>query len=537
MTEKLSSQLLRYGLLFLLGLLLFTWRLGGQEIISFDSRVYLFALEMWRHGLSLFPTTYGQPYPDYPVTSTVLIYFSALLFGGLDKFTAVLPTAIAASLTLVFVHKIAVLRNRQLGFYSVLMLLATLAFFKNARAIALDMYPTVITAACFYLVYSASVLDRPQRSKWVYPLLVLGFMFRGPIGLVIPTGVVCVYYLLAGNVRRFLCTGFIALFLLILCTTGLLIAAHAVGGIDFFHDVWRMEVMGRIDNPYLPFYFYFTESFFSYALSYPFAFFGMLGSFYYYYVKLTRSINKRYLLKLSGWMLVILVGMSVPGDKKVRYILPVAPALALMAGHLWVTKTRQGYFVVLQKLLVGLFFVLPTILFLVTMFVWQSAERVGLPNTLPFMSVSVFFALTQAATVYFYYTDTDLPERRRRWVALLGTICLVVANIFMIEPIELYSEATRDFVVAVEQARVDDKAALAFYREGADGMPVKYVVNMQQEDKPVFVADLESLQKLRKPVYVVTSRSYFQELPDYVRNNYKVVKEGRVGHVEVVVFK
>ncbi|HLB57816.1 MAG TPA: hypothetical protein VJL60_03275, partial [Gammaproteobacteria bacterium] len=58
--------------IFFLGLIIFTIGLSHQEVITFEARFYLFALEMWRHGLSFFPTTYEQPYPDYPVTSTAL---------------------------------------------------------------------------------------------------------------------------------------------------------------------------------------------------------------------------------------------------------------------------------------------------------------------------------------------------------------------------------------------------------------------------------------------------------------------------------
>src|SRR3990167_2636838 len=71
--------------IFLGSLFLFTWGLSDQEVISFDSRFYLFALEMWRHGLSWFPTTYHQPYPDYPALSTIFIYLAAWLAGGLNK--------------------------------------------------------------------------------------------------------------------------------------------------------------------------------------------------------------------------------------------------------------------------------------------------------------------------------------------------------------------------------------------------------------------------------------------------------------------
>ncbi len=63
MTSK-RRALLDAVIIFFTGLLLFTIGLPHQEIIGFESRFYLFALEMWRHGVSGFPTTYQNSYPD-----------------------------------------------------------------------------------------------------------------------------------------------------------------------------------------------------------------------------------------------------------------------------------------------------------------------------------------------------------------------------------------------------------------------------------------------------------------------------------------
>src|SRR5579871_5924669 len=104
-------------LVFIGGLILFTLGLAHQEIIGFESRFYLFALEMWRHGVSLFPMTYREPYPDYPVTSILCIHFFAHLFGGLNKFTAVFPSALAGAFTLVFTYLLGALHHRLWGYY------------------------------------------------------------------------------------------------------------------------------------------------------------------------------------------------------------------------------------------------------------------------------------------------------------------------------------------------------------------------------------------------------------------------------------
>jgi 4-amino-4-deoxy-L-arabinose transferase-like glycosyltransferase len=519
--------------LFVATLFIFTIGLGGQEVVNFDARFYLFALEMWRHGVSWFPTTYGVPYPDYPVASTFLIYLSASLFGGLTKWTAVFPSAAAAALTVVVTYHIGNLQNKRTGLYAVLMLLGTLAFFKSARSISLDMYTTLITAFCFYLVHSAAMQGRSSHSKWIYPLLVISFIFRGPIGLVMPTGVICVYYLLAQRFKRFFITGCIAFILLLLCVFGLLLIADHVGGKAFVEDVWRMEVMGRMGSQFLPLSFYFTDSLISYALSYPFALGVMLAVLVTGVMRRPMSTEMKFLAQLTGWALVIMLGMSIPGDKKVRYILPMAPAIALLAASLWSTSQPLRALAAMRKILIISYGVLPLLLCVATGYAWSISGRYEL-STLPFLSLMIFFAVLQASNIYAYWVNSN--EQRTLWLAIAGTITFIAANLFVIEPVELFIDRTRDFVQSVERLRLAEHANLAFYREHSDNLPIKYLVNMDQEAQPLFAKDEAQLQALQKPAVIVTSEEYFEALSARVRTHYRVLAKGRIGHVKVVVF-
>lgn len=92
----------RAWLLGTLVLLLFCAQAKGRAIIGFDSRFVLFAQEMLRHGPSLLPTTCGEPYPDYPGTSTLL----SLPFGRVDSLGAWLPSALAAAAVVALVYRL-----------------------------------------------------------------------------------------------------------------------------------------------------------------------------------------------------------------------------------------------------------------------------------------------------------------------------------------------------------------------------------------------------------------------------------------------
>lgn len=496
-------------LIFLIGLSLFTLNLSSQEIIGFESRFYLFVLEMWRHGASWFPTTYQEPYPDYPVGATLMSYLFSKGFGSLNKFTVIFPSAAASALTLSITYLIGALRDVRWGLCAVLFLLLTMAFVMEARSISLDQYTTAITALCFYLIYSAQLLNKPQRVYWVFPLFVVGFMFRGPIGLVIPTAVVCVFYLLEKEYKRFFKIGFAAFILLILCCAFLLLLAYQAGGMDFLQSVIRMEVVQRMqDTQTIPFYFYALESFGAYALTYPLAILVMAGIFF----SRQTLVEKKCLLMLCAWVLIVLVGMSVPANKKIRYILPIAPALALICGYLFIND-RSFYFRLLKQATRIVCVFLPLIFLSALYILWQYHLDWSLS-----MTGLIFLAIMQCLCFIFWRHDVK--------TLFLAAITFIFSYIIFVEPINQYLQQTRVFVEHVERLRHAAGAKLVFYREGTDAMVIKYVINMPIESKPLFVMEWKDIPLQS---YVVTKE-------EYLSADMRILLRGNIGREAVVVF-
>src|SRR5262245_54807897 len=196
----------------------------APEFISFQTRFAVFAQNMLRDGPSYFPTLYGVPYPDYPALPTIFIWLLSKPLGRVTPLTAILPTAVASALILVFVYLIGALRSRRWGLYAVLMTLLTYAFVFSARSIAPDQYTALATAASFCICYSASVAGRRRRLAWLPLLGLLGFACRGPIGLIVPAAVVATYYLVRREYRTLLVIVVGAAALLAACG-GLLLAA------------------------------------------------------------------------------------------------------------------------------------------------------------------------------------------------------------------------------------------------------------------------------------------------------------------------
>ncbi|MEO8401305.1 MAG: hypothetical protein ABI597_05830 [Gammaproteobacteria bacterium] len=505
-------------IIFFCAIIFFTLGLKHQEVVSFQARFYLFALEMWNHGPSLFPTTYRMPYPDYPATSTFLIYLAAKLFGGLNKLTAILPSAIAAALTLVATYQIGNLQTRRIGWCAVGFLIFTLAFLMEARTVSLDMFVAAVSTWCFYAIYSAKLQQKSMPRVLLISLLVFSFAIRGPIGLVIPASIICVFYLMHQDYKEFLLFGLLS-FILLLCCTGVLLAvAYHAGGTHFLHEVLRMEVMGRLqNNDSPPSYFYFVESIGAYAITYPFAILMLLGLL----PKLfTRSAAReiKFLQILIAWVLIIMLGMSIPGDKKVRYVLSAAPALALICSYLLMTAHQSRYLIGLKRLFYLLCAIIPSLCLGLLAILYRHQIE------LHYIGLAVCFFVIQLIVVIL---------RDKNTAFFLAAFSFLLANIFMIEPIDLTANKTRAFVRQVENLRKMAQAKLFFYHEGKDGAVIKYLIDMPEEEAPSFLADINGAPTT---AFIIASAENFRKLSKVHTKNLRIIAQGKIGHDSFIVF-
>lgn len=502
--------------IFILGLLFFLVASEKIEIISFESRFYLFALEMWRHGPSWFSTTYHQPYPDYPGTSTFIIYIFSKIMGDLSRFTAIIPSAVVSAMTLAMTYLIGAQKSKKWGLSAAFFLLLTYSFVAEARTISLDQYTTLITVTCFYLAMRGKIF-------WVFPLMIAGFAIRGPIGLVIPAGVLCVFYLLEKDIRKFLMFNCVATLLFLLCGMILLGLAYQQGGETFVDEVIKMQVVGRLQEAKrLPVDFYFVESFVAYVIVYPIAILVLLG------IRTVRSSDKQFLYKIVGWALIVLIGLSIPTNKKIRYILPVAPALALMCGYLYTVGREHKYYYLLQRMIYSFCMFFPFLCFIML----EIIQKMHPEFSLHYVNLMMFFVLMQLVLFIIHFRFNS-----REIIALFITsIIFVSAYIWIVEPINSHLNRTHDFVQQTEAMRLHEQAQLAFYHEGRDGLAIKYMANMTTDEQPLFVLNAEDLLKYHQAIFFATSRNNFENIPSYIQQKMQVISYGKIGRENFVIF-
>lgn len=500
--------------IFAVALLLFTWGIWDQPAQGFDGRWALFLQEMFRHGPSLFPTTYGEPYPDYPGTATYLSYLFARLFGAPNQLANMLPTALASAGVLALLYRLLAPASRAWALLAVILTALTTQWLDKARSVCLDQMIALMCLGAFYLLHSAEQLGSRWRQYGVFPLFVLAFVFRGPLGLIEVCAVVCTYWLLGVSrsqaetralLSKVLAYGIAGLVLLAGCWWGLMQLARFSGGQAFADAVYTMQVSGRLDDSGEPFYFYFQLSLYRYFPLVPIAL-ATLVALRHRWAQRHLDADLQLALRLGACGLMILLGLSVPHFKRAYYILPMVPMFAALAaygllrGEGWMTRVRGAF--------QGLVAVLPT-LAIVVVFVckrlwhkhdyWPDVSVPTLVGVLLVLQLLVF-------AVWYLRQGTS----RLVGVSLIALVAQWLLLVTVVEPANDLKFDTRTFVTQVEQLRAKSPGPLVFLNLGKDTWAVRYMMNLDHDEnpQPLFISadDKAALENLPPRAWVIFAR-------------------------------
>ena len=501
-----------------LALLLFILGNHQEAAIGFDSRFVMFANEMLRNGPGFFPTTYGQPYADYSATSTVITWLLSLPFGKVTSLTAWLPSAFASATIVTLMYRLVAAQSRTWALVSVALLLLSMTFVTETRAVSLDQMLAAVSFSAFYLAYSHDHFAAPRRHYWLLLLLVQGFAIRGPIGLVIPTGMLCSYYLLSGQWRRLISVGLQALILLAACIGTLLLLAWISGGEAFVHEVIRMQVTGRMDGTEgaSSTLYYFTSSMGNYALAYPLAVLVLVATLI---VGRKQSGPGLQLVKYCvGAGLIVMIGLSIPQAKKARYLLPMLPMAAIIAAYPF--QGLQGrVHAGLRGLIQGLFLLLPALLM-----VGLSIVRKRFDDQLPSLTaIFMVLGVLQVAALALLFK----AQWRTGGLAACAVLALWACFIMVFEPVERELYDTRNFTENAMRMIDREPAPLVLHGMGKDAKAIKFMVNVNRDLLPLFTRTDAELEALPAPVWIVMDRKDYQGLQGTALGNVVPALSGR----------
>ncbi|RAU48173.1 MULTISPECIES: phospholipid carrier-dependent glycosyltransferase [unclassified Pseudomonas] len=502
-----------------------SWHLS---IIGFDSRFVLFAQEMLRHGPSAFPTTYGAPYPDYSGFSTWLIYLFSLPFGEVTSFCAWLPTCIASAVTVGLMYRLLAPYSRRWAWLSIALLLLSNTFITETRAVSLDQMLATVSFSAFYLAYAHDHFAARRRLGWMLGLLVLGFAIRGPIGLVVPAGVLCSYYLLSRQWRRLATFAATALGLLIACMALLLLLAWFSGGPAFFDEVIRMQITSRLDGSEgaSPLLWYFGSSLGNYALAYPLAL-AVMGI-----VLLSgrRSPSEArslvYLCAFAG--LTVMVGLSIPQAKKARYILPMLPLAAVVAAYPFQVRAGRAY-AWMRGVILTLCCFIPGAL-LAGLLAVRPRFPEGLSDIGPVLTALGLLQLIALPLLM-------RPRLRLYGLPACAVLAVWIGYIGVFEKAERILYDTRHFTQAVRDVTRSEHSPLVLHGMGRDAKGIKFMVNVDEDLQPVFTETPEQLQAIAGPAYVVMSNNDLQQLQGTFFAELPVLLSGRFDKEDYVLLR
>ncbi|MDR0188106.1 glycosyltransferase family 39 protein [Pseudomonas yamanorum] len=530
--------------IFVIALLLFTLGIWDQQPQGFDGRWAVFMQEMFRHGASLFPTTYGEPYPDYPGTATYLSYLFARLFGAPNDLANVMPTALASAGVMALIYRLLVPSGRAWALLTVLLTALTAQLLEKSRSVCLDQMVSLLCLGAFYLLHTGERMGSRLRQYAVFPLFVVAFAIRGPLGLIEVCGVVCVYWALGpartrqeriGVLKKVIAHGVIGLILLAGCWWLLLKLARISGGDAFVDDVLRMQFAGRLDESGEAFYFYFKLSLYRYFPVVPLALATMIALRHKWSMR-NEDADVQLMLRLAACGLMILVGLSIPHFKRAYYIVPMVPMFAAVAAYGllqaqgWLLGVRRGY-----EWLVAVLPVLGIVVVFVCRHLWH--KHGYWPDVSVPALVGVLMVLQLAAVIAWRRLQGRLGQR----LVVLSLVALVtqwLVLVVVVEPAKDLQYDTKNFVGAVEKLRADTPGTLVFVDLAKDTWAIRYIMNLDHDEKPLFIGRNEPLlvDTLPRPAWVIVERKQTALLSGTPLEHMAPVFNGRLNDNPLLVF-
>ncbi len=527
--------------IFLASVALFLAGLQSTEFVRINCRFGLFVHEMAEGGaIGTFPFLYGEPYCDYLSIHTYLMYLASFL-GGVNMLTATLPSALAAGGVMSLTYLIGARQSNKFGLFAVIMLAASYEFLCIARAPSPDMFVAFATVFAFYLMYTAE-LDKKAARLFLLPLLfVLGFVMRGPIGAVIPIGVVCVYYLANRNWKTAIAGGVLGTLVLACCLMLLIIIIHNEGGTELVKTFQKAQIGSRMSSG-KPVWFYFTNAMGSYSLAYPLGFFVMLTYAWIerknYFGKVSSGSYAALRQGLTAWFFVIVLGMSIPGTKHLRYVVSALPAAALLAAFVFVNPDKLSIFKKVRDIFLKICIFAPFAALAVVIIGAIVLRILKIDIPVPVFLPAVMFLVLGFAMIG--GTRRVKEADRIMFTVALTAMTFFVIKIMIIEPLETYSESSYKLVQEIEYLRpAGSRVAFCGIYDGED---LKYAINVKPRSKsciPNFIAldKNEELLNLPAGTLIIFKSNKTKSIKPDVLKRLEVVAKGDLGHRKCTVYK
>lgn len=466
------------------GIIIFTLFNYDRELVRLECRFQLLVREAIEAGkIGVFPTLYGEPYTDYPSTYTMIASYLAKTFSSLNSFFLVLPSAAAMSLTLSVVYLTGrIAKSRTFGITAALLLMMTVGVYSGGRAIALDTFVCLGGAGAFLCALAESKL---RTKSILYTILMwfaalafmsFAFAFRGPIGFIVSAAAFIAFYLGAYDWKRTIAASFTAGIGFLAACGAFAMLIYQNGGSELLRAASDSLIHTRMDTAGKGFHYYYTNGLGEYAIVFPLAIFTLVACWGKLFGKAEKNADTVFLRQCLFYGFIILVGLTIPGTRHLRYILPMAPAFALASA-----------------------------------FIFVSPELFDLPEKVRTAIKSI-----------------------KIWHLAVAAFIFAILCIFVLELTDIMDKSSRKFTLAVEQME-NNPAKITFYKVRPDTEELPYLCNSQNYAKPVFADTPEEIAPKTDSVIVTRDKNY-ESLPPELKSRTELKVKGRLGGKKFVAF-
>lgn len=293
------------------------------------------AKEMIQQKTWTTPYLFGAPQFEKPIFLYWSLRIGYIIFG-VNSFAARFPPALFATLGVVAVYFLSLVgfNNQRKAFLSSLILMSSGLYIGLARTVFTDLIFSVLvlfSLVSFYWGYA----QQHKKNAGILLFFVfsgLAVLAKGPLGFFIPLFTVAAFLLIKRNLR-FLYSKYSLWGILIFISISFpwyifMIKSYGSSFVHefFYNDHWRrlIEAEHRGNDTW---YFYLTAMIGCMAPWSLFVFFGLVN----FFRQLKRQVNPIYVF-LASWICVVFLIFEPAHSKLTSYIVPMFPALAIIAG-------------------------------------------------------------------------------------------------------------------------------------------------------------------------------------------------------------
>jgi 4-amino-4-deoxy-L-arabinose transferase-like glycosyltransferase len=316
----------------LISLVLFGVSLGARDLWNPNEPIYGEAVrEMAERGSWLVPYVNGMVFGEKPILYYWMALAASKVAGGPWEAPMRVPVALAGLVTVLGAYALVLpYAGRRLAWASAIATATTYGVWWNARFIQMDILVTATTVGVVAAVTRVVDHGAPRGRGWALAgaFAGLGFLAKGPVAWICP-GLVLLAYLTATRrvrelVRPEVLVGGAAA---IAVAAPWYLALAGSGRTDVLHEVLVRQNFSRFSNPWdhaQPLWYYLENFWIDMA---PWAFLVPLAW------KLPRRDEgeQRLAVLCACWIGAIVLFFSLSRSKRSPYVLPIAPAAAILA--------------------------------------------------------------------------------------------------------------------------------------------------------------------------------------------------------------